>query len=343
LDTAIVALSMLDAVSLLFVIQSEEHRETNWILKGVNSLRPLRVLRIIRLAAFIKEIRVLVLSIVATLKILMWALLLMFFVMFGFSMLFVDAVSTHLKSMGPTPCNMGEGTELCISWDSLPTAILSLFQAVTGGMDWDQAFQPLMDVSWTLVIFFLIFFIFTAFVLLNVMTAVFCQTAIEAAQREHDIASDQAVACREQLSDEMHMLFQEIDKDNNGTIDEAEIEEANKNKKIKTFFASRGIEAHEAWALFKMLDTDRTGQIDMDSFVDGLIQFRGPARAIQIAKVVHDCKTLRGNMQAFSESVEERLKDVLGSVENCLNGSTHSIQERPKEVHPVCPRELHAV
>jgi len=320
LDTAIVVLSMVDALSLLFeAIRGEGHREANWMVGVVNALRPLRVLRIIRLAAFIKEIRVLVLSIVATLKILIWALLLMFFVMFSFSMLFADAVSTHLRSIKSSgsvvPCDTDEGIELCLNWGSLPDAILSLFQAVTGGMDWNQAFQPLKDVSWMLVISFMIFFIFTTFVLLNVMTAVFCQTAIEAAQREDNRASDQALACREQLSDEMHMLLEDIDKDNSGTIDEAEIEEAGKSPRIRSFFASRGIESHEAWALFKMLDAERTGRVDVDSFVDGLIQFRGPARAIQIAKVVHDCKGLLCHMQAFSESVEERLKALAQSID----------------------------
>jgi len=284
-------------------------------VKAINTLRPLRVLRIIRLAAFIREIRVLVTAILHTLKCVAWAFLLMFFVMFSFSMFLTDSVAEHLRSWDDDPCENSSDSEshealLCAYWASLPRALLTLFQTVTGGIDWNDALQPLGSVSWVLVMAFFIFFIFMMFIMLNVMTAVFCQTAIEAAEREDSSASDHLITHREQLSEEMRSLLDDIDTDSSGTIDGDEIAKANKNPKVRAFFESRGIQVHEAWALFKLLDSEGRGRVDVQSFVDGLLFFRGPAKAVQVAKVVHDCKELKLTVQQLASTLEHSLRKL---------------------------------
>jgi len=303
---------------VLEISRGEFKRETNWLVKTIIALRPLRVLRVVRLASFIRQIRVLVSAILQTLQCLVWALLLMFFVVYSFAMLFTDSAAEYLRDLSHDPCSNSAGESdpdsqealLCTYWASLPRAMQSLFQMVTGGIDWNDALQPLASVSWILVVAFFIFFVFMTFIMLNVMTAVFCQTAIEAAEREDSSACDHLIAHREQLSEEMRLLLEDIDTDRSGTIDGQEIDKANKSPKVRAFFHAWGIQMHEAWALFKLLDCEGRGCVDVQSFVDGLLLYRGPARAVQIAKVVHDSKELRLAVQHLSASLEHGLRKL---------------------------------
>jgi len=316
-DTLIAMLSVLDTVVNSVGILSGVDKPL-WLTQITNTLRPLRVLRVVRLISFIKEIRVLIHSILATLKALVWALLLMVFVMYSFSLGFTEAVREklyHLKiEQNERPCSPDQDDahilDLCELWGSVPKSIFTLFQTLTGGVDWADAIRPLVAVNWMLVVGWFAFFVFMVFILLNVMTAVFCQTAIEAAVKEDALCQEAEIACTGQLIKELCQVFSEVDRDQSGTIDDTEIEMASADPRIKAFFASRGMDSKEAWALFKLLDTDGTGRVDIESFVEGLLMYRGPARAIQLARVAHDCKQLKRGLEALAGHGVGNCKDI---------------------------------
>jgi len=316
-DTLIVMLSVLDTILNSVGMISGADRP-HGLTTITNTLRLLRVLRVVRLISFIREIRVLIHSILATLKALIWALLLMIFVMYSFSLGFTESVTEKLQlfriERNERPCSSDQDDalilELCTFWGSVSKSIFTLFQTLTGGVDWGDAIRPLGEVSWMLVVGWFAFFIFMVFILLNVMTAVFCQTAIEAAIKEDALSQEIEIACTGQLINELCQVFREVDKDQSGTIDDNEIELASADPRIRAFFAERGMDSQEAWALFKLLDTDGTGRVDIESFVEGLLLYRGPARGIQLARVAHDCKQLKRGLETLERSSIGNCKDL---------------------------------
>merc|ERR1711904_37206 len=98
-------------------------------------------------------------------------------------MVIAQSVDTYLEETKGTS-EWGETLEK--SYGSLSRCMLTLFQCVSGGMDWDNASRPLSDVGPILVIIFLGFICFVYFAVLNVMTAVFCQSALEHSMNDHD-------------------------------------------------------------------------------------------------------------------------------------------------------------
>jgi len=58
------------------------------------------------------------------------------------------------------------------------------------------------------------------------------------------------------------------------------------------FFAALEIEADLAWDVFKLIDTDEGGSLDIDEFVTGCLRLRGPAKSLDVAKLHYMCKRL---------------------------------------------------
>eukprot|EP00435_Cladocopium_sp_Y103_P045451 s1298_g13.t1 len=54
-----------------------------------------------------------------------------------------------------------------------------------------------------------------------------------------------------------------------------------------------GISTDDVWTLFMLLDSDMTGLLDIDDFVNGCMQLRGPAKSLQVAKMSYENKLTR--------------------------------------------------
>merc|ERR1712048_130065 len=67
-------------------------------------------------------------------------------------------------------------------WCSLKVSTLTLFKCISGGLSWHEASEPLLRISPLLELLFAIYISFTYFAVLNVVTGVFCSSAIETAQ-----------------------------------------------------------------------------------------------------------------------------------------------------------------
>merc|ERR1719222_707680 len=74
------------------------------------------------------------------------------------------------------------------------------------------------------------------------------------------------------------------------------------------WFTSLDIDPSEARALFLLLDTDESGAIDSEEFMQGCLRLRGPAKAIDLATLMYFNKRLinwfRERFQNFDESLE---------------------------------------
>eukprot|EP00913_Durusdinium_trenchii_P023614 g22186.t1 len=54
-----------------------------------------------------------------------------------------------------------------------------------------------------------------------------------------------------------------------------------------------------------LLDADKSGLLDLDEFVEGCMQLHGPAKSLQVAKMSHENKVARQQLQELREGLEE--------------------------------------
>jgi len=83
------------------------------------------------------------------------------------------------------------------------------------------------------------------------------------------------------------------------------------DEQVIAYFAVMGLEAGDAWDLFKLLDTDKSAEIDLDEFVYGCMKLRGTAKTIDVAKLSYDNKLMRSKLATFMRDTEDMLQQLV--------------------------------
>lgn len=301
------------------------------IVRIARITRLVRLTRIARITRFIKALRTLVSSIVFTLKSLVWALVLLILIIYGFGIVFTQAAAMFLESHsseGPHLC-LGEQRDLqgisastldgiCLYWNDLSSSMLTLFMSICGGLSWEAALRPMLEVSHLYASLLLFYIAFSYFAVLNVVTGVFCQSAIESAQSDHEMIMQNIIANKEAHIRKVKSLFCNLDADDSGYISLKELEENIDKKSVTTYFEALELDVHDAWTFFKLLDTDGGSAIEIEEFLMGCLRLRGPARALDLAKMAQQQSWMAQQMGAFMGHVEVSLKKLeVGIVKLC--------------------------
>ena len=101
-------------------------------------------------------------------------------------------------------------------------------------------------------------------------------------------------------------------------------EEKISTPEVKGYLETLGLDVWDAWAFFKLLDTDGGGAIEIEEFFMGCLRFRGQASAMDVGKVLQDQAwliTSQGKFQAFVESELKALKDGILSLTEHMSNS----------------------
>lgn len=263
----------------------------------------------LRIVRFLSSLRALLLSIMTTVRSLIWTLVLILVLSFSIGVAFTSLVTDYCREQtvlalgDPNAVPMCHGT-MKLYWSSLPGSMLTLFQGITGGLDWGQTVPALLEISVVLVIALTAYIGFMVFAVLNVVTGIFCNTAIETASADKELAVMTQLANQKQYAESIRGIFKEIDQDGSEEITIDEFQRGMANEKLAAYFASVDIDVSDAWTLFSLIDGDRSGVIDLEEFVAGCIQLRGSAKAIHIARVNYEHKITKQMLQELQQTVQ---------------------------------------
>lgn len=98
-------------------------------------------------------------------------------------------------------------------------------------------------------------------------------------------------------------LFGLIDEHNTGIIRVEAFKDRLDDPAIEAYFASLDIEAADAWTLFEMMDTEGTGDIDVDDFIKGCLRLKGNAKSIDMAQLMTDNKWMISALKEIQASL----------------------------------------
>ena len=60
-----------------------------------------------------------------------------------------------------------------------------------------------------------------------------------------------------------------------------------------------GISTDDIWGLFLLIDADHNGVVDLEEFINGCMQLRGPAKSLQVARMSYENKITRSLEATF--------------------------------------------
>jgi len=256
-------------------------------------------------------------SIITTLKSLIWAMILLTIIIYVFAIMFTKAASEYLEEKlrcHGIACD-GNGGDMWRLFGTIPRSMLTLYKSVSSGADWEICTDNLAYIDGVWVAAFIVYIAFVYFAVLNVVTGVFCQSAIESAQHDRELAIATLMENKEKhvtnIKSQFVNLFSKLDNDESGTVSLEEFQEHMDDSSVAGFFILLDIDPSDAFALFKLLDDDGTGQIDADEFIDGCLRLQGGARSIDLAKVRHEHKAMMKKLHDAHVAQQKRNDEIM--------------------------------
>jgi len=286
-------------------------------MRMIRILRLIRILRVVRIIRFVTALRTLVMCIGSTLKSLMWSLVLLFLIMYTIGIAFTDSCTDYLKDVEPDiltasyAIDLEPDTQAAYAKDvrkffgSLPVAVKTLFESISNGNTWGEVLLVIWRVDPAYGMFFFMYISFCVFAVLNVMTGVFCQAAIESAAKDQELIAQALIVDKARDVEQVRSLFKSMDSNGDGMLDLLELEECFENQQIRALFASLDIHLDNSWQLFHLLDADGKGSVDAMDFVDLCMKVRGPAKSIDMACLSKGQKRIRAKLASMENHIQE--------------------------------------
>lgn len=286
LDVIVVANGIVEAV--LDIMERITQNETDNILQNVSAMRLLRivravrVVRVIRVMKFFRELRMMVYSILGSLKNLLWVVIILGVTFYLFGVTFTAAVINNMEGWSLQDWNAAANHNLLESFGTVDRSALTLFMTMSGGNDWSVYYDVLTCLPIFYRWFFLGFITFTLFAIVNIVTGVFVEAAMQSNLKDRDIIAEEELQSKRKYLESMQELFEEMDDDGQGTITMDEFEGKLKDERVIAFFDALKLDVSDARVVFQLIDTDKSGDITISEFLIGCYKLQGESRSLDM-------------------------------------------------------------
>ena len=362
-DATVLFCSMINLVLTSLNLSAMRLARIGRIVKFVKLVRLLKVMKIMKIFRFLHAVRRMVLSMVGSLNSLFWALFLIFVIMYILAIILVQGVEIHLstKSLDATdpmyetclsgtphvwyrrnhsdgppdvhdlpifsvdPVEHTEAEQMDKLYGSILTTMLTLFSAISGGSEWAIVADPVMRISPFFIVLWVFFVSLMIFGVLNILTGIFVDAALSAAQNDRDSIIEQEVSEKESTVGTLRMLFHKVDSDGSGFITSDEFTRLMEDEEIFSLLSHLGLKPSEASGLFKLLDDDHSGRVGIDEFVNGCVRLKGGAKAVDMVTLMFEHKKMMRVIHSIKwdvAAVERKLGIKPSKVSDSSRGPT---------------------
>lgn len=330
-DFSVVCLQLMEEILGIIALTAESAGGQRFsFMRVMRILRLIRIVRLVRVLRLINELRTIVDSIAGSMRSLCWTLVLLLLIIYIIGVYVTQLVTDHRaenKDKVIPKDDQSDEDALEHFFSSLIRAILSLYQAMTGGVDWDTLIVPLIDkISPMVGIIFVFYIAFAVLAFMNVITGVFVEAALKSAKDQQDVY----------IVHHARELFQNCDPSNSGKLSWDVFHDQISNPEMQMYFRLIDVDPKEAEGLFKLLDLDESGEVDYEEFLNGCLRLRGTAKAIDMVTVMIESRRLGKKWARHARTVEEDLlnvQDMLQYIEGDLSVLQQSQREERQSRH----------
>jgi len=240
-------------------------------------------------------------SIICSLKALVWTILLLLFIMYTISIFITQQVADH-RHQFPAQEELGEFQALATHFGDLPQSMVSLFEAISGGQDWDVIFHPLrVNLSPHVPLVFLMYIFFAVLAMMNVVTGVFVESVLESAKRDKELF----------LINNVKELFQELDGGMSAVMSEEMFRSKITSSQMQEAFKAINVDPSEAHRLFQLIDLDSSGGVSAEEFLSGCLRLRGPAKALDLSLLYRRIQEIESTLSHVCDALLKRMSTDL--------------------------------
>lgn len=296
-DAVVTLLQLVETVVQLCAAGSTDSLMSS--LGFLRFIRLARIIRLLRMVRLIPELKHMVYLISASLLSFFWTSMLLLLMIYCFAVYFTEAATDIRQRLLATEDVRGVAA-IDGYWGSIFKSVLSLFQAITGGEDWNCLLEVLKDDSFVLNATIFCFYIaFATLVMLNLVTGFF----VEGAQRivKEEVDADVLRIARK--------LFRGPEEQ--GTVLTWEEFVANvEDQQMDKLFKATDLTRKDALTVFRLLDLEDTGKLSAQDFLKGCLRLKGEARSADLTMLMHQFKLHENRSEQHQCELESSIRHI---------------------------------
>jgi len=217
-----------------------------------------------------------------------------------FGVLFVDGTISYCVDTDTLADASTE--ELRNAFGTVSSAVLSLFQAISGGDDWKVFYEVLLPLHWFYPVIFLFFMFYSVFAFMNIIIGTMVESILAAARNDRDVMVKSEKASKMEFLHNMTSIYKAVDTDGSGGISLAELQTHMEDADVCAYFAALGVDASQVRNLFLLLDDDQSGIISKDEFLKGVLRLRGEAKSLDIAILAYELELIHDHLDEIEKA-----------------------------------------
>lgn len=287
-DTFLVGLGINEEISKFLATKSDGGGLAG-IVRVLRILKTVKMLRIIRVMRFFRELRLFLMPIMQSMRALFWTLFMLSLIMYIFGIIILQGV-VNAKLSNDVAGKQGD--DLQEHFGSVLRCMISLFYSVTGGNDWGVYADMMKHLGAHYVLFFFFYIAFLTFAVLNILTGIFVDSAMQFSQDDRN-ESREGVLRDAVLRREVLKYLEICDDDASGSLDRSEFERHLHSEEMQDFLCRMEMNLEDATLIFDRLSKEGTGQgVFLEAFLDCAINLRGQARNLHLHELMADVASL---------------------------------------------------
>mmetsp|Transcript_79391 Transcript_79391/g.246513 ORF Transcript_79391/g.246513 Transcript_79391/m.246513 type:complete len:545 (+) Transcript_79391:1-1635(+) len=280
-------------------------------------LKMMKLLRVVRVMRFFRELRLMLFSIARSFRSLLWAMLMLLLIMYIFALCFIQGATVYITETRPIDMSQEVEESLLTHWTTVLDSLLTLFMAITGGDDWSNFLLSCTAFGEIYHYLFICYIMFQTIAVLNVLTGIFVEASLDAAQADQDNVIHEALELEAANADCLEsVFFRSADGSEKSFITNEEFEQHFESDSLKAYFAALEIDIVHVRELFHELDENGDGQVSVEELRAGLMQLKGRAQSIDMISLAHDCRKYSRQLQVFMSFVEDYFGAISSEVED---------------------------
>jgi len=244
-----------------------------------------RTLRIIRVIRAFRELRIVVMAILYCLRSLLWTLVLLFMVFYVMAILILVELTGVNMHGGPYGGASEDASVRLQFFPNLPRALVTLFQSITGGVEWGPISAALEDIIPYMGVFWVLCIGFVVFAIGNVVTGIFVQQAERVGMDDERNVMMEEKDMRELMVTNMRGLFHKADTHGKGVLTREKLFDVLELPETKRYLWKFDIDHRDVVAYFDLVSSgdQNISLADVDSFIGGCFRLKGPAKNVDLA------------------------------------------------------------
>jgi voltage-gated sodium channel len=252
-------------------------------LRVMRAFRIFRILKVVRFAEYLGEMRVLVRTLMLSMRGLEWSIVLISGIILAGAILMVQLTFAFLDDQ---TISLERREWLFEMFGTTGRSVYTMFECTfTGG--WRFYSRPcIFEVSLAFAVFWVLYIVCINFAVMRVIAALFLKQTMAVAAVDEERAAMMKLKERERFANELRQVFVEADESKDGSLSKEEFVAMMRNPNIVEHFEKLDLEPDEVTALYGVLSAD-DGEADYEEFLDGALKMKSSARTIDTVQIMH--------------------------------------------------------